>query len=348
MAALFSELFRAFRREAPAPGPKPAKAEAPAPARALTPFDAVAEKLGWNRPDDVLVTLEEAEREAALVEQVRAHFHTNPPPPTSLPPMAMQVISAVARPDVSFPELTRLIAQDPGLTAGVVRVANSPVFAGAQQVDTLREAVTRLGLSEVGRVAGMVAARALFQPLARTEQGLFPQRWQQLFSESVVTARSGAALAMRVRGARADHVFLAGLLHDVGRTAALRSVALLQMSGAFDPLPVEVLDRVLEAVHVDLGGACHQAWELPRLATLVAVRHHDRGLPADGEYVDVHVVRLMSALGQLEAHRWKYEEVRAEVDESCAALRLDGFALRAAWTQLTEERKTVARMLATA
>src|SRR4030095_6173977 len=45
--------------------------------------------------------------------------------------------------------LAELIRLDPGLTADVLRVANSAAFAGAVRMENLKAAVLRLGLREV-------------------------------------------------------------------------------------------------------------------------------------------------------------------------------------------------------
>ena len=81
----------------------------------------------------------------------------------------------------------------------------------------------------------------------------------------------------------------------------------------------------------------HVDWSLPRFATLVAVRHHELNLPTDGEYIDVHIVRLCSALVQLKRQRWRIELLRGEIDESCRALNLDGYALRTLDTQIRSD-----------
>ena len=92
---------------------------------------------------------------------------------------------------------------------------------------------------------------------------------------------------------------------------------------------------------MEIGGEVHADWSLPRFPTLVAMRHHELGLPADGEYVDLHCVRLASGLVQLLRQPWRLAQVKAEIDESCKALQLDGFALRSLETQLRTELESV-------
>ncbi len=63
--------------------------------------------------------------------------------------------------------------------------------------------------------------------------------------------------SMRVKGARNDQVFLAGTLHDLGRSLALRSVAsLVVFSNCFE-LQGTLIDRVVERVHEEIGAELH-------------------------------------------------------------------------------------------
>jgi HD-like signal output (HDOD) protein len=261
--------------------------------------------------------------------------------PASLPAIALQVINAVSEPSVSLVSLARLISQDPAMSAGVLKVANSPAYAGADEITTLRDAGTRMGLTEVGRLAGTLAARALFEPKLHPELVPFDSKWNEIFAEAVVAARVATWLAMHVRHVNGDQVFLAALLHDLGRSVGLRSLA--SATTGLDPTDPRI-DRVIEKVHVEIGAEVHELWRLPRFATLVALRHHDLTLPKDGEYREVHVVRLCSSLVQLRRQPWRLAEVRAEVDESAAALGIDAYVLRNLETQMRQEFESVAHL----
>lgn len=309
------------------------------------PFDQL---LAWKKvepwPDLVQDDADDA-AEQTLASGVLEHFNANKPAPSSLPAAALQVITAVANPNVEVRELTRIISLDPALSAGLLKVANSPAWAGAGEFQTIREAVTRLGMAEVARVAGIVAARTLFQQQVRTEFTQLGGRWNDIFTDAVVAARGAAWQALKVKGANSDVVFLAGMLHDLGRSVALRSLAALAAQGDEFTLDDERVDRVIERVHVEIGGAVHAEWGLPRFPTLVAMRHHDLGLPAEGEYLDLHLVRLASSLVQLRRAPWRQAQAREEVRESAKVLKLDAYALRTLDTQLTEEAQRVGQAL---
>lgn len=326
----------AVRTQPPAPPGVPGADKQPEPE--LSPFDKLVAVTGLVVPAVSAPTRDEEALEAKIAQDVLEHFRKNRPAPSSLPAVALKVLGVVSEPEAGLGAVTKLIAQDPALSAGVLKVASSAAYSGAQEVTALRDAVTRLGATEVARIAGTVAARSLFQAQVRAEFQRFNSLFTQMFNESVVTARGAAWLALRVKGANADQCFLAGMLHEIGRTVALRSLASLTLGGLrIDEKSISI-ERILEAVHVEIGGEVHQEWNLPRFSTLVAMRHHDLGLPTDSEYRDVHLVRLASSMVQLRHHTWRFEAIRSEVNESAAALKLDAFVLRSFETELREEQ----------
>ena len=52
--------------------------------------------------------------------------------------------------DISFKELEDLIKLDPGLTAKILKVANSALYARQREITTLQMAITLLGLKNIG------------------------------------------------------------------------------------------------------------------------------------------------------------------------------------------------------
>jgi HD-like signal output (HDOD) protein len=321
------------RVETPAPPPPPPPAE-PAPSDE-SPFAPFGHALGIELPPEPVLDPEQEVGDRDLAGQLLAHFRSNKPPPASFPALSLQILNLVARPDAEVAELARLVARDPALSASILSVANSAYYRGAMEIETVRDAITRLGMKEVGRVAGAVSARTLFNPRMRAEQAVFGPRWNALFHRAVTVASGAAWLALRDRRVRSDRAYLGGLLHDVGMSVALRSLAALVLEGGLDPRPDDArIARVLDMVHTEVGGEVHQVWGLPHYLTELAVRHHEPEITAGEEHVDLHAVRLASAVEQL--HGPFAARGARELVQSAAALKLDVFAVRALAAELRE------------
>jgi putative nucleotidyltransferase with HDIG domain len=183
--------------------------------------------------------------------------------------------------------------------------------------------VARLGLQEVGRVASAVSARALLLP-ARAGAGA-PST--TLFTRAVAVATAASAAALRQRGAHSDQVWLAGLLHDVGIALAASALDRLESGGA-PGVSRALAERAVELAHVEVGTAALQAWGLPAYLAEVCAHHHDAEVQAGPDQVDLHLVRLTSALARLGEVEAGARAAR-EVVQSAAALGFDAHAVRA-------------------
>ena len=350
-------LDRLLRRKRAEPSPKsaaaPAPVTAPAPDTAPPPaaplhLEPAGDQFGYLahlqlapapqlEPDDpadpaapgrLEQRLEAEAAEQLLAGRLLDHFRAHRPGPGSLPQLALRILNLVADPDADPGELAQLVSRDPAIAAGVLRVANSAAYPQGSPAQTVRDAINRIGLRELARIAGTLSAGALFNPKARAEFAAYGAFFQEQFHHATATSMAASSLAMSVPHARSDRAFLAGLLHDVGGPIALRSLAALAHDDpALRALGPDRVRRLIDRVHVEIGSEVHQKWGLPDFATVVCVRHHDTVVPAGPDFADVHTVRLSSALHL--ARSLPPDAARlAEIVQSAQALGLSRFQLR--------------------
>jgi len=70
----------------------------------------------------------------------------------------LDVLSALADPDLSIAGVASLIGTDPSLTAVLLRQANSPFYGCSRKITTIRDAVSLIGLEEA---RGLVLAATM-------------------------------------------------------------------------------------------------------------------------------------------------------------------------------------------
>ncbi len=321
------------------PRPAAAAPEPPAPPAPEHPFAALARALKVEPPaDPPHPPAEDAEPLAGLAAKLLVRSAAAAEL-VAFPAVALQIVELVHSPRADATSVAGFISRDPALAADVVRVANSAAFRGVSEVGSVRDAVARLGLEEVGRVASAVAARKLLDPGG--DAGDRARRTTALFARAVAVATAASAAALRQRGARSDHVWLGGLLHDVGRALAIQALGKLTAEGADQLTSTAVADRALEQVHVEVGAAALQRWGLPEWLRTMCARHHDEELPAAPELVDLHLVRLASALAWLRDPSVGARAAR-EILQSAAALGYGVPAVRALFTDLREAEQRAA------
>lgn len=320
---------------APPPPARPDAGAAPA-----DPFEPFAQALGIELPLVPPPLSEELERqEQALCERVLEHCRANKLGPASSPTLSLRILNLVASPNAEIAELSRVISADAALTGGILKVANSAALRGRDPIESVRTAVARLGLEEVGRVAGVLSARSLFSPKLRHELRAYGPFFAALYQRAATIASAASALAMRA-GARSDRAYLGGMLHDVGRTVALGALAHLEGEKELCVDPA-MCQRVVDRVHVAVGAEVHQGWELPDYLLVLAVRHHDVQLPPGPEFRDLHVVRLTAAVHDVLWDPAAAPRAAREIVESAAALRLDANAVRALAGELRQAEERV-------
>lgn len=181
-----------------------------------------------------------------------------------------------------------LASQDPVLACTLFRAANSAFYLGLPKVGSIAEAITRIGADRVLREFGRACGNGTGNHQGRRLPGYLPPWWRH----SLGCALGARWLADRCGfQAIADQAHLAGLLHDIGKLfllAALESIADGDEAGIM--LGSQLIEEVLESMHVEMGGRMAAAWNLPDDIAGVVARHHEAEL--DGQELVLTLVKL--------------------------------------------------------
>jgi HD-like signal output (HDOD) protein len=252
------------------------------------------------------------------------HFWSHRPDPLAFPHLATQIVDALEDPELQLTRLVELIRQEPAVAASLLKAANSPLFRRGAPAPDLPTAVTKLGLRLVGQLAAGVACAALFDIEARTELALHAERWKEMFHRSLTCAMASAWLAERCKLPKPDRAFSAGMLHDVGKSLALRSLSALQISGRVPSnLSETAVDGVLDRTHVELGAEMHVAWTLPAYLTETCLHHHDPVVEDKPDNRIIHVIRVVSGLTMLRVQPSYAEEQAPLITQSLKVLGIE-------------------------
>lgn len=129
-----------------------------------------------------------------------------------LPQVAAQVLRIAADPDASTDELQRVISTDQALASQILKIANSAMFGMVREVKTLTQAIMTLGFSTIKSVVIASSAKNLYN---RGNSGL---QERLMWEHALVTALAGRAYGKQLRFPRTEEAFLAGLMHDIGKS----------------------------------------------------------------------------------------------------------------------------------
>jgi len=200
-----------------------------------------------------------------------------------LPQIAMRVLDMVQSEDTSAADLERVISSEQTLATKVLRLCNSAFYGLPRAVSSLREGLVFLGFRKVTAIVMSVAACDLFGgPVGETD--LFRAR---LWRHSLLAAACSRAVAAHTKACGAEDAFVAGLLHDIGKTVLDRYAhdhyvpVIEQCEAPENERSAHEIEReVLGFDHADLGGVLTESWGIPAVICDPIRYHH---VPEDAE-----------------------------------------------------------------
>jgi diguanylate cyclase (GGDEF)-like protein len=189
----------------------------------------------------------------------RLSFCNNLP---TLPGVAIQLVELAQDPEAHIATAARIIAYDPALSAKILRVANSPLYATQRKVENLRQALTVLGLNATLSLAlGFSLARSLRQAWGQSGHN------EAIWRRSILAATACRCLGEKLELPRTEELMLAGLLQDIGRLALgqldpIRYAQLLAEAADGPALLARERER-FGADHAEVGAWLAHSWGLP-------------------------------------------------------------------------------------
>lgn len=202
-------------------------------------------------------------------------------------------ISRISSDEVNITELDRIITHDPTLATRILRVANSPYYAMRNTVNTVRQAILIVGLSDLFSLILVTSLMDKFEGHMGLKS-LDPKDFW-LHSVAVGAAACGAQPYCGASMLSPAEINLAGLLHDIGRSVFIR-----HFPQEFDQCVEQVNQNItflqqaeteiLGIGHDEAGAILAKGWNLPEFIRQVIQFHHR---PDEAEEVYQDAVRLV-------------------------------------------------------
>lgn len=235
-----------------------------------------------------------AEREKIINSAISDISHI-----ATLPEITVRIIELVENPDSTAHDLHLIIANDPALSARVLKVVNSAFYALPGQIGSINRAIVLLGLNAVKNIAIAASLAKLFRGgrLCPTLAA------RDLWENAIGVAAGVKLLSERVELGLPDEAFLSGLIHDIGVMVEMqaRRPKLLQVVERVEQQGVSFRDAelaVFGVTHEQFGHALCEKWKFPTFLQQVAGFHHrPMELTAESRTIAclVHVADVMAA-----------------------------------------------------
>ncbi|MEJ2199833.1 MAG: GGDEF domain-containing protein [Desulfuromonadaceae bacterium] len=180
----------------------------------------------------------------------------------SPPAIAVRILQVVRQDDSSFAALAQIISADPALTAKMLQVANSAIYALPNKVNTIEKALSVIGVDVLKNIA-------LSFVIAKEMRGGGGDGFDfEYFWKKSVTSAVAAELLCGLLGYRLNDLFVSALLQDIGVLVMYlcRPLEYLQVldEKKATGVDIEIVERrVFGFDHQEIGADLLREWGLP-------------------------------------------------------------------------------------
>lgn len=207
-------------------------------------------------------------------------------------------MSEAKKDEPDFNLLASIIGTDVGISAGLIKTANSPFFGMRQRVRSVNEALSVLGMKTASRAVAGIILRKAFPSVHNLERF-----WDA--SGRIAHLSGWLAQRLEIRGLRADDTYTFGLFRDcgipvlLGRFPLYEQVLIAANNDASRSF-IDVENTALPTNHAMVGCILAQNWWLPEEICL-AIRNHHNLLRLESDKLPILSRRLI-ATAQLAEH----------------------------------------------
>lgn len=211
----------------------------------------------------------DADRRGNVAKLVEKRFEI----PT-IPAIATKVAQEIRDPQTSAVRLSRLIANDQGLTTRILSVANSPFYGVGRESSSVQQAVVTLGFQVVLSLVVCFSTRKVYQKFGDIEKSL----WEHAMGAALAADKIANMKQLKCR----REAFVAGLMHDVGKVVLnnddpetfARAYQMTQEGSE----SVDAEHELFSVNHTDVGMVLTQRWGLSDALVQSVFLHHDLDL----------------------------------------------------------------------
>jgi HD-like signal output (HDOD) protein len=228
------------------------------------------------------------------------------------------------------------IEKDAVISLRLVSVANSPLYRGVKQINTVRHAIPRLGLKQTENIVSAIAHKSIYD----TKHAQFRMLMERLWLHSLASAYGARAIAENVKLGEAEQFFMMGLTHDIGKVVLLKT-----LTETLKNRSVKISDAIagIHLLHCGFGGAVLQRWGFTEDFVNIAKLHEGPEFSSETAK-DILVVNLANNLTRNIGYSLFDDKVELLDLESTRLLGIDADSLKIIGEHVEELMKNAAQL----
>jgi HD-like signal output (HDOD) protein len=215
---------------------------------------------------------------------------------SSLPTIFNRINEAVNNPRKSTSDISKIIMEDAGLSARLLRIVNSAFYHFPRKIESISQAVTIVGTQQIRALALATSVMKLFKGIPKDLVDM-----ESFWKHSVGCGLAARILATYRREPNVELYFTAGMVHDIGRLVMFGKITeeareALFLSRSSGDLLYLCERKVIGFDHAAVGSALLQAWKLPSSLEEVVAFHNEPSLATryPAETAIIHIADIIA------------------------------------------------------
>jgi diguanylate cyclase (GGDEF)-like protein len=192
----------------------------------------------------------------------------------TLPTVASQLITLTSREDATLADIGELVAQDISISAKILKVSNSAFYSFPQQIGSIKQAVSILGMNAV---RSLVLSFSFLTIKGGKQESRFD--FKRFWERSLASAVASKLILENVDGADSEQIFISGLLQNLGELILAKifpeqydKVLTSVEDDQYDLLTAE--EAVFGINHTIVGTEIAKSWGFPSVLVEPILHHH--------------------------------------------------------------------------
>ncbi|BHH83228.1 sensor domain-containing diguanylate cyclase [Desulforhopalus sp. 52FAK] len=193
----------------------------------------------------------------------------------TLPTVASQLITLTSREDTTIADIGNLVEQDISISAKILKVSNSAFYSFPQQIGSIKQAVSILGMNAV---RSLVLSFSFLTIKGGKQESRFD--FKHFWERSLASAVAARLILENVKGADTEQIFISGLLQNLGELILAKifpekydEVLAAVEDNQYDLLAAE--EAVFGINHALVGTEVARNWGFPDILIDPILYHHD-------------------------------------------------------------------------
>jgi HD-like signal output (HDOD) protein len=192
----------------------------------------------------------------------------------TLPIISQKIMEITGDEDASFKKLVRIVEKDQALAVKILKVANSAFYGLVSQVTSLEHALVVLGTNQVKSI---VLGSSVYQFFSDDKGSPFDRT--RFWKHAIICSQVAQFLGKHFRIGKDDTLFLAGLIHDVGKVVLDQAfhgefLEIMDVVSSKGTTFSEAENEIMGTTHYQIAAKLLKQWNFPNMVIMQVLYHH--------------------------------------------------------------------------